>query len=64
MRFLPVFRAAVNLTDPLPVPLPPLVIVIHDSCELADHAQPLAVDTLKVPEPPSSPTFASFGETE
>ena len=64
LRFFPVFRATVNLTVPLPVPLPPLVMPIHDSCEFADHAQPLAVDTLKAPVPPASPTFTSFGETE
>jgi len=64
LRFLPVFLATVNRTVPLPVPLAPLVIVIHDSPELADQAQPLAVDTLMDPVPPAAPIFTVLGEIE
>ena len=64
LRFLPVFLATANRTVPLPVPLAPLVIVIHDSPELAVHAQPLGVDTLMAPVPPSAPIFTLLGEIE
>jgi len=42
----------VNATVPLPLPLAPLVIVIHDAAVLAVHAQPVAVVTaIDVPVP-------------
>jgi hypothetical protein len=58
------FAATVNLTGPLPVPLAPAVIVIHESLLFAVHAQVLPVETLTVPEPPPSLNFTSPGETE
>ena len=49
--WLPGFFDTLNATEPLPVPLPPEVIVIHDALLLAVHAQPLPADTLTVPVP-------------
>jgi hypothetical protein len=39
------------LTVPLPLPLAPLVIVIHDPERVAVQLQPLLVDTCTVPVP-------------
>jgi hypothetical protein len=39
-------------------------MVIHDSPELAVHAQPLVVETLMVSVPPSASNFSLFGEIE
>jgi hypothetical protein len=48
----------------LPVPLAPLVMVIHDSPDLAVHAQPLSVETLMVSVPPPASILMLFGEIE
>ena len=65
LRFLSVlFLATANRTVPLPVPLAPPVMPIHDSPELAVHAQPLIVDTLMVPVPPAASIFTLSGEIE
>jgi hypothetical protein len=45
-----VFAATVKETVPPPVPLE--VVVIHATFEVADHAQPVCVETLKLPLPP------------
>ena len=63
-RFLPLLLATVNLTVPLPVPLAPALMVIHDSLELAVHVQALPVDTLTVAAPPSESIFTVSGEIE
>ena len=49
-----VFAAAVKPTLPLPLPLAPLVMVIHDAPLVAVHAQPVAVVTDTVPVPPAA----------
>ena len=52
VRALPVFAAALNPTEPLPLPLVPEVTVIHDAPLVAVQAQPMAAETAKVPDPP------------
>ena len=49
---------------PFPVPLPPDVIVIHESPLLAVHAHPLVVETATEPVPPGASTSTLFGDTE
>ena len=61
---LPVFAAALNPTEPLPLPLAPEVTVIHDAPLLAVHAQPVAEETLKVPDPPPAATDPLVGLSE
>jgi hypothetical protein len=46
------FPATLYVTTPLPVPLAPLVIVIHASLLVAVHAQVLAVVTVTAWPPP------------
>lgn len=60
-RLAPEFAATVNATVPLPVPAAPEVIVIHDAVGTAVHAHPLAVVTVKLPEPPAAGTVAPCG---
>ena len=51
------FAAALNATEPLPVPLAPLVTVSHDVLLLTPvHAQPAGAVTLVEPAPPPEPT--------
>jgi hypothetical protein len=47
------FAGAVKETVPGPVPLPPEVIATHEALDDADHAQPPAVVTETVSEPPA-----------
>src|SRR6187551_1998962 len=56
VRAGPVFAATVKLTDPVPVPAAPAVIVIHDGALLtAVHAHvPPAVTAIAVPAPPAA----------
>jgi hypothetical protein len=55
VRAAPVFAATIKLTDPLPVPAAPAVIVIHDALLMAVHAHvPPAVTVIAVPVPPAS----------
>jgi hypothetical protein len=42
------FDAAVNVTDPEPLPVLPPVIVIHDAVFIVDHEQPADVVTVTV----------------
>ena len=52
----------VNATVPLPVPLAPLVIVIHGVVVVAVHAQPAAVVTVTgVAAPPEADTACPVG---
>ena len=51
-----VFAAAVNVTEPLPVPLPPLVTPSHPVAVLAVHAQPAGAVTFVEPLPPPAAT--------
>jgi hypothetical protein len=59
VRAAPVFAATVKLTDPVPIPVAPAVIVIHDGALLtAVHAHPAGAETLTNPVPPTSDTEA------
>jgi len=55
----PVFAATVKFTVPFPVPVWPLVIVIHAESDVAERSQvvPLAV-TVTEPVPPLTPKLA------
>ena len=50
------------MTDPLPLPVAPALIVIHASLLVAVHAQPVDVATETVPVPPPDVTLADAGE--
>ena len=53
-RALPVLAAAVNATDPFPVPVAPDVTVSHVALLVAVHEHPLAAVTFTgVPAPPA-----------
>jgi hypothetical protein len=58
------FAATLNATVPLPEPLAPLVIVIHDALLVAVHAQPLPLVMLNDPVPPLETTLVEAGESE
>ena len=60
---VPVFAAALKLTGPVPLPVPPLVIVIHDALLVAVHAQPVPVVTVVDPVPPAGAMVRLVGET-
>jgi hypothetical protein len=47
--------ATLNAAVPEPVPLVPVVTVIHPASARADHVQPAAVAIETVPEPPLGP---------
>jgi hypothetical protein len=51
VRALPVLAAMLNTTAPLPSPLAPDVIVIHDATVVAVQEQLLVVVTVTVPTP-------------
>jgi hypothetical protein len=51
-RAPPVLVATLNATEPFPMPLSPVVMVIHAALLAAVQAQPLLVDTPTVPVPP------------
>ncbi len=53
VRAAPVLAATARVTDPLPVPLPP-VTVIHAGAPLVVHAHPAAVVTATAVEPPAA----------
>jgi hypothetical protein len=58
----PVFAVAVKLTEPLPLPDAPLVMVIHGSDVVAVHAHPEAMVTVTaVPAPPATGTVSVVG---
>ena len=56
-----VFAATSYVTEPLPVPVAPALIVIHATLLVALHAQPVAAVTVTVPEPATSDTLADVG---
>ena len=58
------FSSAVNETEPLPLPLPPLLIASQLSLLEADHSQPSGVLTLKLPLEPSNPMKTVSGDRE
>jgi hypothetical protein len=51
-RAPPVLGATLNWTDPLPLPLAPEVMVIHEALLAAVHPHPLLVETATGPPPP------------
>jgi hypothetical protein len=57
-RAPPMLAAALNVTEPFPLPLAPAVTVTHPALLLAVQAQPLPADTATVPVPP----VAAIGE--
>jgi hypothetical protein len=61
---VPAFAAAVKLTVPLPEPLAPDVIVIHESLLTAVQAQPACAVTAELPAPPLGPNCALEGWIE
>ena len=61
-RCAPVFGATVKLTVPLLVPL--LLVVIHETLSVAVHWQFGAVVTLKLPAPPEAGIFVPVGLRE
>jgi hypothetical protein len=59
---VPVFAEVLNVTDPLPEPLAPLVTVTHVSVVVADQAQPVGAVTEIVPGSPAAATDCDTGE--
>ena len=55
--------STVNETDPLPLPVPPLVIVIQVSLLDDDHSQPSGELRPKLPFPPSKPMGTELGDS-
>ena len=53
--------AAVNDTDPLPVPVAPAVIVSHGALLVAVHAQPAVVVTATGPPAPPPDAIDALG---
>jgi len=63
VRAAPVLLAAVNVTDPLPVPVAPDVTVIHSAALVAVHWHVLPAETVTgVPAPPGALMFWLVGE--
>ena len=62
-RAVPEFAAMVKATFPGPLPLAPSVMVIHDAPLALDHAQPCAVCTVTLPDPPEFPALWKVGST-
>lgn len=63
VRAAPVLLAAVNVTDPLPVPVAPDVTVIHSTALVAVHWHVLPAETVTgVPAPPAALMFWLVGE--
>jgi hypothetical protein len=58
------FAAALNVTVPLPAPLPPFAIAIHDVDDVADQPQPTGAVTEKVLDPAVDPIDRAEGLTE
>jgi len=59
---LPVLAPTLKVTDPLPVPLPPPLMLIHAALLTAVHAQPVAAVTLVLAGPPAADTDWPVGE--
>ncbi len=60
----PVLAATEYLTVPMPVPLAPEVMVIHELLLTAVHGQAEVVLTFTVPVPPTAPKDSLIGEIE
>lgn len=58
------FAATLKATVPLPEPLAPLVIVIHDALLVAVHVHPLPLVTVNDPVAPPETTLVETGESE
>lgn len=56
------FAATLKVTDPLPLPLAPALMVIHGALLEAVQLQPVAAVTVMVPEPAPYATLADVGE--
>ena len=54
--------ATVTVTDPLSVPLPPVMEIHSDEVVLAVHAQPAPVCTANVVVPPLAGMLADVGD--
>ena len=63
-RAAPVLAAALNATEPFPLPLAPEVTVSHAALLLAVQAQPVPLDTVTVPVPPAAAIEALLGLIE
>ena len=63
VRVVPVFASTASVTDPLPVPLPP-VTVIHDGAPVVVQTQPEVVVTATVVDPPVAAGLALVGLRE
>ena len=61
-------RAAPELAateyDTVPLPLPLLLLVIHEALLVVDQAQPEVVVTVSVPDVAPDPTVTLVGESE
>src|SRR5688500_11325360 len=65
VRAAPVFAVTLKLTAPLPLPLAPAVMLIHEALLVVVHAQPLAVDTVTgAPTPAVAATDSLVGAIE
>jgi hypothetical protein len=56
------FAVTLYVTAPLPLPLAPALIEIHDALLLAVQAQPVVAVTVTVPVPPAAVAFAEGAE--
>lgn len=56
LRAGPLLAATLNATEPLPLPLLPLEIVIHDAFDEAVHVHPFPLVTATAPLPPFAST--------
>jgi len=63
-ELVPVFAAALKVTDPLPVPLAPAVTVSQVAVLVAVQVQPAAAVTAVDPDPPEVGTVALVGEID
>jgi len=57
LRASPLFAPTLNDTEPLPVPVAPLVTVIHGAFDVALHEQLAPAVTATLPLPPVASTF-------
>jgi len=65
VRSGPIFDATVNVTPLFPVPLAPILIVIHESVVTAVHVHSaLELTTLNPPVPPAELKLVLVGERE
>jgi hypothetical protein len=61
VRSAPAFAATANVTDPLPLPLAPWLMVRNAALLVDVHAHPDAAATVAVPVPPSGPNVVVVG---